>query len=123
MVVIIGLGCHSVYEFYERYHRPNPFDQPQVGVPALQEGPFDPARGGIRKDLLPWILDPAGAWPALGQAKTREQLVRAARARYPAWGTRLAAPRFAADGALLVERHRDLDLVVTPEGLVLRVRH
>lgn len=124
-VVICGLAAHSAWEFWDRYSRPNPFVQPKVGVPALREGPFDPTRGGIRAEQLPWEIDPASTWPAplrSRAAKGGDHLRAAALERYPLWEDHIRTAELTAQGALVLERHPHFELVVGSSGLRVQRR-
>lgn len=122
VLVIVGLAAHSVWEVRSLADKPNPFDHPAVGVPALAEGPFDPTRGGIRPDLLPWTLDPASLWSEKERAAaaTPTGLLETARGRYPLWREVMLDPDLAPDGAVVLERHKHFEMVVAADGLQVR---
>ena len=120
--VIVGLAAHSAFEFHSLFTRPNPFDHPEVGVPRLLEGPFDPTRGGIDRERLPWVLDPSAAWPAAQRQRALTDIRAVTLDRYPLWAGVTQGAELSSDGAVVLERREGLELVVSADGLLVRRR-
>ena len=52
----------TLYNYVHQRSQPNPFHLGDVGLPTIHESPW-PTHIQFQHSNLPWIMDPASAWP------------------------------------------------------------
>ncbi len=86
LIALVALIAQTLSEVITLDQKPNPFPH-APGLPTIKEDPFDPTRAYVDFNLLPWVMDPASAWPAVLRDKAAQPcgVLSVLQTRYPLW--------------------------------------